>query len=254
MLLQHWGGQYRQRDKERWMDAMPLRYSCRHFKVDTDMSLISALEYSTARLALKGTRLVLCEVREDIPLLIPVPFISSFTGVTRYAAVIADVNRKDYKTLAGIIGEAFVLEATALGVATCWVSGNFRRSACNVPLYEGEQVLAVIPFGLAEDNTFARRRKALKALCQNDPATWPLWAYQAAEAVRSAPSAINRQPWRFDYAGFTLQVSFPSLNSLDTGIALLHLCCALNEAQYRYQINEKDRSILIFQGEPHDFV
>lgn len=254
MLLQHWGGQYRLKDREKWMEAIPLRYSCRHFKVDTDTSLISALEYAAVRLALKGTRLVLSEVREDTPLLIPVPFFSSFSGVTRYAAVIADIGLKDYKTLAGITGEAFVLEATALGVATCWVAGNFRRSACNIPLYEGEQILAVIPFGLAEDNTFARRRKALKDLCRNDPATWPLWAYQAAEAVRNAPSAINRQPWRFDYAGSTLRVSFSSLNSLDTGIALVHLSCALKGAHYRYTLSEKDRSLLIFQGESNDAV
>ena len=254
MPAQLWGGQYRKSEKERWSEAIALRYSCRHFKLDIDPATLSALEYTAARLPVKGTRVVLAEISENTDLLIPIPFISSFTGVTRYAAVIADTAFQDPKTLAGITGEAFVLEATSLGVATCWVAGNFRRSACEIPLYEGEQIFAIIPFGLAEDNTFARKRKALRQLCRNDPATWPLWAYKAAEAVRGAPSAINRQPWRFDFTGSTLRVSFPSLNSLDTGIALLHLTCALFLGTYRITVQQKEHSLLIYQGEAHDII
>lgn len=236
-------------DKASWLAAIPQRYSCRSFQKDADLPLMGALEYSVARLPVKGARIVLGQCAPDDRLLFPVPFISAFSGVTRYAMVIADKSQPVSALLAGLAGEAFVLAAASMGVTTCWVAGNFIRSACDVQLQENERILAVIPFGLAEDSTFARKRKPLKQLCKGDPAPWPLWAYQAAEAVRGAPSAMNRQPWRFDFTGSTLRVDFSSFNSLDTGIALLHLFCALHGENCAYSLSSKGSTLLIFRKE-----
>lgn len=236
-------------DKEGWLAAIPQRCSCRKFQMDADLPLMGALEYTAARLPVKGARIVLGKCAADSKLLFPVPFISAFSGVTCYAMVIADKSQPFSALLSGVAGEAFVLTCASMGVSTCWVAGNFIRSACDVQLEENERILAVIPFGLAEDSTFARKRKALKQLCKGDPALWPLWAYQAAEAVRSAPSAMNRQPWRFDFTGSTLRVNFPTFNSLDTGIALLHLFCALRNENCTYSLDEKRSTLLIFRKE-----
>lgn len=242
-------GLFNAADKEKWLGAVPLRYSCRQFQTDTDLELIGALEYDVARLSVEGARIVLAQCTPDGKLLFPIPFVSSFSGVTRYAMVIADRSMPLSALLSGLIGEAFVLACTQAGVSTCWVAGNFKRSACDVSLKMHERILAVIPFGLAEDSTFARKRKPLNLLCKNDPAAWPLWAYQAAEAVRNAPSAMNRQPWRFDFTGSTLRVDFSSSDSLDTGIALMHLFCALHSECCGYSFDQKHRTLLIFRKE-----
>jgi nitroreductase len=51
----------------------------------------------------------------------------------------------------GYIGEGVILEATAMGLATCWVGGFFRPkvAASVVGVHGSEKVLAVTPVGRA---------------------------------------------------------------------------------------------------------
>ena len=133
-------------------------------------------------------------------------------------------------------GEAFVLEAAAMGLGTCWVSGSFRRGAVDIRLRDGERVLAVTPLGVpARDQMPPRRRKSLARICLNPPDNWPLWAYQAAEAARQAPSALNRQPWSFSYGQRTLRLLGGRADSLDMGIAMLHMMTAVAGIRHHWE-------------------
>lgn len=247
---QDWTGFYRQADLQKWLAAIPRRYSCRRFLSETGVPLLSALEYTAARLPLRGVRVAIERCGEDDRLLLPIPFLATFRGVSQYAAIICDKQMPYANLYAGISGEAFILEATSLGVATCWVSGTFRRGACKVGLRDNERIAAIIPFGMAAEETqISHKRKALKKLCADDPATWPLWAYRTAEAVRVAPSAINRQPWRFSYSGSTLRIGLKRLDSLNAGIAVLHAQCALNDMAHQWRIDDKQNNLSIFTGE-----
>lgn len=245
-----WNGFYRQADLQKWLAAIPQRYSCRCFLEETGVPLLSALEYTAARLPLRGIRIAINRCSEFDRLLMPVPFVSSFSGVSQYAAVICDDQLPYANLYAGMSGEAFILEATSLGVATCWVFGAFRRAACKVSLKDNERIAAIIPFGVAaEEKGIGHGRKTLKSLCATDPAAWPLWAYQTAEAVRVAPSGMNRQPWRFSHSGATLRINMKPLDSLDTGIAVLHAQCALNGLAHEWRVDDKHSSLSVFTGE-----
>ena len=144
----------------------------------------------------------------------------------------------------GYTGEATVLEATRLGLATCWVSGffNAKKAADLVELAPGERVLAVSPLGfaLAENTVSERTLTALAGGHHRKPVTdiapgatggqWPEWSIAAVETARLAPSASNRQPWRFrmEDGGLVLAkdnfVETPvSTKRLDIGIAMLHV-------------------------------
>jgi len=144
----------------------------------------------------------------------------------------------------GYTGEAIVLEATLLGLATCWVGGFFspKKVAGVVELAPGERVYAVSPLGHARANDSlsertmaglagARRRKSVAELAPGiDAGGWPDWAVAAVETARLAPSAVNRQPWRFRFEGGGLIVAkdnaleTPKVTKrLDVGIAMLHL-------------------------------
>ena len=61
----------------------------------------------------------------------------------------AFVGPKGSETQVGYVGEAFILEATRLGLGTCWVAGMFDRetAARLVKLHRGEHVVAVTPVG-----------------------------------------------------------------------------------------------------------
>lgn len=115
----------------------------------------------------------------------------------------------------GWIVEKAVLEATAMGWASCWIGGVFGRgkAARIAEAAPGEFVPAVIAIGKpATKRSFAdrfvtgaadsRRRKALGEIVFGTDGE-PLgetrlaepWLGEAA-ALQGAPSASNRQPWR----------------------------------------------------------
>lgn len=145
----------------------------------------------------------------------------------------------------GYTGEGVILEATALGLATCWVAGLFRaeEAASLTGIEPGERVFAVSPVGFSppgftwEEKIMtgfgrAHNRKPLSELVTGlDEKYRPSGLKAALECARSAPSAVNRQPWRFhiEKAAVTISVDSPMglefgiSKRLDCGIAMLHL-------------------------------
>ncbi len=241
-----WSGFYTAAQLHRWHQAIARRFSCRDFTAAPDMSQKSTLHYAAARVCLPGVRIHL-DGCDSSRLFFSLPFVPAIKGAAQYAALIADMGSPNACLHAGISGEALVLEATSLGLGTCWVAGTYRRSELNIPLTGREKMLAVIPFGVPADPAGAseRTRKPLRQLCRDDPAQWPLWAFNAAEAVRAAPSGLNRQPWRFSCTGSTMMLTSRRFGTLDDGIAVLHMECALADAQRAWQFGERARSVLV---------
>jgi len=142
---------------------------------------------------------------------------------------------------AGYVGEAATLEATRQGLASCWVGGFFdpRKAARLTDLDEQESVVAVVPIGYAKPDlsrtertmrrlAHAHNRKPLEDIAPGNT-DWPDWARAAAECVRIAPSAMNRQPWRLRCDGGALVIARDNImesprvtKALDCGIAMLH--------------------------------
>jgi len=163
------------------------------------------------------------------------PFFVAFIGNTRDPHVHEKV---------GYTGEGIVLEATALGLGTCWVGKSFDQEvASSIPaIQKHERVLAVTPVGYASrEESFEERlltgfgqthkRKPLEAMVSGMPQTkWPEWVRISLLSARVAPSAVNRQPWRFLLESDSITVSVDDLHDsygiskrLDCGIAMLHI-------------------------------
>lgn len=208
----------------RWLASVGNRYSCRRYGAGPDVAQRSALVYSMQRLCLPGVRMELCRTNDKKVFFGVPPLVRGITGTDAYAALIGHMGEGQYMLHAGISGEALVLEATSLGLGTCWVSGTYHRKNVDVHPDEDERLLALIALGVPEKVEQPRhQRKPLPAVCTGDPSHWPLWAYNAAECVRFAPSPLNLQPWRMSFAGATLQLSGGREPSLWQGIAMLHL-------------------------------
>ncbi len=122
---------------------------------------------------------------------------------------VGDRRLPDAAARAGYTGEAAVLEATALGFDTCWIGGGVRRGvvASVLGLGANEHVYSISALGYARERTTmgeratsgmvrARKRRALDTIAPG-AARWPAWARAGVELARIAPSATNRQPWRF---------------------------------------------------------
>ena len=164
-------------------------------------------------------------------------------GAPAFIAFIGDTQSAHFQEEVGYTGEGIILEATALGLGTCWVSGFFKPNVVKqlVELEATEKILAVTPIGYVTENKtiserfmtgFARSHNRLPLSKLTDTATsfYPRWVVDCLEAARLAPSAANRQPWRFTASSNSITVALRTgllnlgtMPRLDCGIAMLHI-------------------------------
>lgn len=166
----------------------------------------------------------------------------------------------------GYLLERAILLATDLGLGTCWLGGTFSKSgfARRIALARNEVMPAVAAVGYADDASFAKDRLRRMAgsnfrrppdeLFFDGSFATPLALTGAGsyatplEAVRWAPSASNRQPWRVvrtaagwhfhlartrGYGKGTLVFTvlrLADLQRVDLGIAMCHFELAAREA------------------------
>lgn len=165
-------------------------------------------------------------------------------GANAAIAFIGNTSDPEYQAEVGYTGEGIILEATALGLSTCWVGGFFRPALVRqmLRLDKGERVLAVTPVGFTharlspEESVMGGlahrdRRKPLESLVTGQNSReWAEWVKISLEAARLAPSAMNRQPWGFCVEPGSITVSVRTMEPqltiskrLDCGITMLHL-------------------------------
>lgn len=157
-----------------------------------------------------------------------------FSGVKSYFALIGNSDDPKMHEKVGYYGEELVLEATCLGLGTCWVAGSYDKGSVSLKLGEKEALACVISVGeIKETENF--KEKLLSGIIKTKRkspeemsigyATAPEWFRKGVECAVNAPSARNKQPVTFEYSdgGATARVngSF-SFNKIDLGIAEYH--------------------------------
>lgn len=205
-------------------------------------------------------------------------FIKGATGFFIGAVRKGPGDLEDY----GYLLEEIVLQATALGLGTCWLGGTFTRSSFTSRfgvLDRDESIPAVVSTGYPGDDGTERiharehgdRRFPPDELFFDEEWAEPLWlgaaeasGYGAAlEAVRMAPSATNRQPWRIvrrgaDWhfylartkgygpgsAAFRL-LRIADLQRVDVGIAMYHFELVAREAGRRGSWRVADPGVVL---------
>jgi len=230
----------------KWHAAIPPRRSRRRFdSIELELSLLAQLQTICSEFRpFPQARAELVTQSPDRILKGAIGPYGKVKGAPALIAFIGDMDDPYVQEKVGYLGEGIILEATAMGLATCWVAGVFRPkvAASIVAAAENERVLAVTPIGHAvEDPTWEERimtgfgrnhrRKPLAELVTGLGETeLPHWMKSALEAARIAPSAINRQPWRFyvEPNSITVSVNNPRFDfgiskRLDCGIAMLHI-------------------------------
>jgi nitroreductase len=179
-------------------------------------------------------------------------------GAQDYVAAIVESGEKDLEQL-GYVLEKFILYAASIELGTCWMGGTFKKSEFSklVALKEDEILPIVTPVGHPGDRksvieSFMRfaagsnQRKPWKELFFNESFSMPLEEkgseeyLEALEAVRLAPSASNKQPWRIlkkgkayhfylkPNKGYGEGLGF-NIQRIDMGIAMCHFEMLLRE-------------------------
>ena len=157
--------------------------------------------------------------------------------------VVGDLRNPVVQVSMGYLGEAVVLQAVSTGLGTCWIAGSFKRgvAAGLAELDSNERVFAISPLGypkqrprrgerLLKAAVGAHRRRPINEIGPGlEAGDWPDWAAEGVRLARIAPSAANRQPWKFDLRGDSVTVSVVEKGVegsisrlLDIGIAMLH--------------------------------
>lgn len=238
----------------KWFEAVSVRHSRRAFdgRAAAEGDLASIERVCAGFRPLPGARV---ELVRDPSVDIFRGIVGGYGKVTGSPHVLVMIGSDDpaAHVAAGFSGEACLLEATVRGLSTCWIGGFFDRSKAAeiVELAEDERVLAVSPLGyprgsytttehLMRGMAGAHKRKPLDVIAPTLDESWPGWTRVAIECARLAPSAVNRQPWRFSFSGRELVVSkdaspdYPSVTKeLDCGIAMLHAELGALEADVR---------------------
>jgi len=157
--------------------------------------------------------------------------------------------------------EKIILEATALGLGTCWLGGTFKRGsfAAQMELAEDELLPAITPVGYPAVEKSATERMMRFGAGSNRRKPWSELFFkgdgvtaltepesglfrEAYEAVRMGPSASNKQPWRLilDQQGgthlylkenkiYNRMMGKVRLQLVDMGIAMCHFEVAARE-------------------------
>ncbi|MFC1916669.1 nitroreductase family protein [Chloroflexota bacterium] len=231
----------------RWYPAIEKRRSRRHFDESRpiESDTLSALDMVCKRFVpFPNARS--CLVTESVKGVFK-GIVGSYGKIKDTPAFIAfsgNMGSAPVQEEVGYTGEGVILEATALGLNTCWVAGFFKPEsvAALVEIKSNERVLAVTPVGYArrfesmEEKLMTgfghthRRLPVSKLICGLGRGELPEWVRASIQAASLAPSAINRQPWGFDMEDGSIIVyvrsggpEFSVSKRLDCGIAMLHV-------------------------------
>lgn len=149
-------------------------------------------------------------------------------GARNYFLLAGPAGDPDLEEKCGFYGEELVLTAQCMGLWTCWVGGTYNRERCAVRLAPEEESVCVIAVGSPAhpDRPAADHPRKPLAELAPDAQDAPEWFRAGMKAVQRAPSAMNRQGYRFAcQPGGSVRVRLAGTGSfalVDLGIAKRH--------------------------------
>lgn len=167
----------------------------------------------------------------------------------------------------GFVLEQVVLEATRLGLGSCWITGTYDAEEAGdaAELEPGEVAAAVCALGHPTEEGYGRlhnriirrlagghRRKPLDEIVFSQRWGEP-WSPEDADPAlvtmlkhaRLAPSAHNAQPWRFIVADDHISLTVLKPMLIDAGIVMSHVTLAAPAAgrEGEWEIRLRDESL-----------
>ena len=131
-----------------------------------------------------------------------------FQGVRSFIALVGKTSDPDLMEKGGYYGELLVLEATALGLGTCFVGASYDKKNSPCKVENDESLVCVITIGPVEASQGWKERMVYRMVhivsgkqdkTYDSSQEAPAWFIQGIKAAQLAPSAVNRHPARFTY-------------------------------------------------------
>ena len=169
-----------------------------------------------------------------------------FVGVQNYIAMIGSKELPERMEKVGRFGEKIILEATAMGLSTCWVGTSYDKKAAATLCSANDALDCVIAIGYSDkehslkermmEYGMHRQNKAKKTLTEAENPV-PEWFKQGMDAVYLAPTARNLRPFVFKYKDgqVTAFITNPTETAMiDLGIAKLHFELGAGGGSWEY--------------------
>lgn len=144
-----------------------------------------------------------------------------FSGVSNYLALIGSGDRLDERC--GYYGEQVVLLAQQLGLNSCWVGMTFKKVVSALDIRRGEKLTAVVALGYGKTQGVSHKVKTISEV-SSCPGAMPDWFRQGVECALLAPTAMNKQKFRFELLGDKVRAttSWGPFTKVDLGIVKYH--------------------------------
>lgn len=239
-----------------WLEAIQARHSTRRYSeqavADKTLEQLLATAKQVAPPVEAGVRLALVSGREQVGRILGrlAGLYGLVEGAPHLLVGLLAADTELARLELGYVAEHVVLEATRLGIASCWMTGSYRpRVAAEEVAREEEVVAAAIALGYPRQDKMARihdsavrrlvaahRRRPLEEIVFAGRWAVP-WQRQEAEPAlvtmlehaRLAPSAHNGQPWRFIVTAEELVLALAHPTPIDGGIVMAHVTLAAQE-------------------------
>ena len=169
-----------------------------------------------------------------------------FVGVQNYIAMIGSKDLPNRMEKVGRFGEKLILEATAMGLSTCWVGTNYDKKAAETLCSENDALDCVIAIGYSDNKHSLKERmmeygmhkqnKVKEDLMEAEEPV-PKWFKQGMDAVYLAPTARNLRPFVFKYKDGQVTASTTIKTEtamIDLGIAKLHFELGVEGGSWEY--------------------
>ena len=161
-----------------------------------------------------------------------------FSGVSNYF-IMAGAKSETLHERVGYYGEQLVLLSQSLGLNTCWAGLSYRKIAGTYQLHQGETIVCYIALGYGETQGSDRHSKTVEQISNIDNVDAPQWFSDGCKAALLAPTAINQQKFRFEYAGGDRVIakhgfSLVGYTRIDLGIAKLHFELGANNSRLKW--------------------
>ena len=169
-----------------------------------------------------------------------------FVGVRNYIAMIGGKDLPNRMEKVGRFGEKIILEATAMGLSTCWVGTSYDKKAATTLCGANDTLDCVIAIGHSDENHSLKERmmeygmhrhdKTKESLLESE-APVPEWFRLGMDAVYLAPTARNLRPFVFKYKDGQVSASITTPTEtamIDLGIAKLHFELGAGGGSWEY--------------------
>jgi len=180
-----------------------------------------------------------------------------------YLVASTETKENAYENM-GYLVEYIVLKLTELGIGTCWIGGGIKKNqfADYLSLDTDLTPIAVIAFGYPLDANLCRsveaKRKSMDEIAFGDY----LSHKNTMELVRLAPSAVNIQPWRYDFIdknqvdlyraknNFIMKQFVNEMNRIDLGISICHFEIGVLASHKKIKLvhlNKEKKALIYYQ-------